>query len=383
MSGVAAASYNTARVLRRLRQQPGLSRVEIADQLGLNRSTVTNIVNDLLARTLVQAVAESDASPNGGRKKTQLAINAGYGCAGGVQVHADYVRVVLVDLMGRLLYQHVLPGPVGQRNLHRRLLEACAHLARRAGQVGVRLLGIGCGLPGIVDPYRGTLLRSIPLGVQGEEPIVKRLEPVLGRPLLLGNDAHCCCWGELVGARDPATSFLFILGEWRRAPGQVGALLASIGVGVVLNRTVHHGRRYSAGEFRSVEWQAPSANQFSLRDEQIAAARTDPAQHRAMLRELARNAAMLVYMLNLDRLYLGGFFADQDVETRAIFAEEIQRRGTFPPSSACEVAFSSHGQHAVAYGAAGLILGHAFGTTAASSGAWIDAGQQARLALLF
>jgi hypothetical protein len=360
MSSSAAATSSTVRVLRLVWLNPGISRIELAEQLGLNRSTITIIIKELVDRGLVKEVAFGDASPSGGRKKVRLAIDPHYGCVGGVQVHADYVRVVLVDLVGGLLYQHVSQGAVNPRSLYRRLEKACGHLTQRAAQLGLRLLGIGCGLPGIVDPHRGTLLQSIPLGVMQEEPLAQRLQPVVELPLFFDNDAHCCCWGELLGTRSPGDNFLFILGEWRRAPHQVGALLTSIGIGVVLDRRVHYGRGYSAGEFRSIEWRSGNASQFSLTDDQIAAARTDPALYRAMVGELARNAAMIVHILDLDRLYLGGFFDPRDVETQAIFTEEIRRNWTYPTPPMCEVAFSSRRDLAVAYGAAGLILERAF-----------------------
>src|SRR5687768_12734732 len=125
MPSIVPGQYNTARVLRLLWQKPGISRVEMAAQLGLNRSTVTIIIAELLERQLVKTVAFGDASPAGGRKKVQLAVNPQFGCAGGVQVHADYLRATLVDLGGRVPHHEVSAGAVHEQNLHRRLEKAC------------------------------------------------------------------------------------------------------------------------------------------------------------------------------------------------------------------------------------------------------------------
>ena len=78
------------------------------------------------------------------------------------------------------------------------------------------------------------------------------------------------------------------------------------------------------------------------------------------MRELARNAAMIVHILDLDRLYLGGFFDPRDVETQAVFTEEIRRNWTYPTPPRCEVSFATHGEQAVAYGGAGMLLARAF-----------------------
>lgn len=368
MKTVAGASSNTSRMLRLLWLNPGISRVEMADVLGVNRSTVTNIVNDLIDRELVRSEALGDASPNGGRKKVQLAINPTYGCAGGIQVHADYVRIVLVDLGGSVLYQDMRPGAVTGKNLVRRIKQACVQLSRRADQLRLRLLGVGCGLPGIVDPHRGVLLQSIPLAVVDAIPIAEQVQPVVRRPLFVDNDAHSCCWGELACARSSAANFLFVLGEWRQAPHRPGHVMPAIGIGVAIDRRVHYGRAFSAGEFRSTDWVPGNASQFSIPDDRLAEARDDPTVYREMVRELARNTAMIVHILNLDRVYLGGGFDARDVETQAIFTEEIRRNWTYPTPPLCEVEFSSHAELAVAYGGAGLVFEQAFSDAAYPAG---------------
>jgi predicted NBD/HSP70 family sugar kinase len=377
MSAGASPSGNVARVLRLLWLHPGISRVEMAARLGLNRSTVSVIIQELLERKLVKPIAFADVAPGGGRKKVQLTINPQYGCAGGVQVHADFLRAVLVDMAGRVIHRSADPGAVTGKNLLRRLERAGRQLEQRARQLGLRLLGVGCGLPGIVDPGEGTLLQSIPLGILREEPIAPRLAPLLDHPVFVANDAHCCCWGELACSRETPDNFLFILAEWRRAPERVGALMTSIGVGVTLGRQVHYGRGFSAGEFRSIDWRPGNASQFSLTDDEIAAAAHDRGLYLRMVRELARNAALVVHVLDLDRVYLGGFFDARDVETQGAFTEEIRRNWTYPTPPMCEVAFSTNGDHAVASGAAGLILERAF----ADPGA-LEGGRAPGLALL-
>ena len=257
MTVTGSASHNTARVLNLLWRKPGISRVEMADELGLNRSTVTLVVNEMIDRRLVKEVALADASRAGGRKKVQLAIDARYGCAGGVQVHADYVRLVLVDLGGRVLHHEVSAGAVTARTLVKRLQKACEALVQRARQLGIRLLGIGCGVPGIVDPQRGVLLQSIPLGVEDEVRLVERLQPALARPVYLDNDAHSCCWGELTAGAAASDSFLFILGEWRRAPQRVGALLTAIAATRPASSAAAPGSRATPASSRSATTRSP------------------------------------------------------------------------------------------------------------------------------
>jgi len=373
MNSSLAAHYNIARVLRLVWRNPGISRIELAERLGLNPSTVSNIVGELLERGLVNTLALADTL-SAGRKKVPLAINAGHGSVGGVQVHSDFMRLVLVDLAGRELHRELVQGPADEGTLYARLRQACERLQERAAVLGTRVLGLGCGLPGIVDPVQGTILQSIPLGITQPQPVSERMRPFFDLPLFLDNDANTCCWGELVASRAPPPNFMFILGEWRRSPARPSALITGIGVGLVLNGLVHHGRGFSAGEFRSVEWQPGNASQFSFEDARVDAARADRGLFLDVVRELARNTALTVHMLNLDQVYLGGFFDSEDAEVSEIFVSEIRRNWAYPTPPSCDVAFSSYGSFAVAFGAAGLFLERAFGDPGALAYLGLESG---------
>ncbi|MFW5802171.1 MAG: MarR family transcriptional regulator, partial [Spirochaeta sp.] len=63
---------NDARVLRSLWIQKSMSRIELSRYLGLDKSTISKIVGNLLESGIIELVYEGDSSPNGGRKPTFL-----------------------------------------------------------------------------------------------------------------------------------------------------------------------------------------------------------------------------------------------------------------------------------------------------------------------
>ena len=118
-------------VLRLIWQEHRISRAEIARRCGLSRSTVTEIVDELLPTGLVSEVGVGPS--RGGRPPIVLEFDYGAGCMLGVDMGAAHVAVALTDLRGRVLAWHHRPHPVrtdpeGTRAL---IAELCASLPCR------------------------------------------------------------------------------------------------------------------------------------------------------------------------------------------------------------------------------------------------------------
>lgn len=368
MNAITAGHYNVTSVLRLLWLNPGISRVEIADRLGLNRSTITHIINELLEHELVVTLAIGDSTPMGGRKKVQLGINPNYGCVAGVELHPEFIRLLLVNLHGEVIYEHTMKNEVTRRSLYSRLRQAYKHIKSKAQRMKLRLLGVGCGIPGIVDPIQGIIHQSIPMHITTPEPFCQMVSEFIEEPVFIDNDANCCCWGEIASDRNiDDSNFLYILGVWRAGDGSPAQTVAGIGMGIVLNNGVHYGKDFSAGEFRSIDWNQKNRGQFSLSDKQMSSAMHQRETFIKLSKELGSHAAMLGNVLNLDRICLGGFFDRDDAEVQEIFAKEIRRNWPYPNEPRCKVDFATYGENAVSYGGAGIILEHMFGASAISA----------------
>ena len=365
MNATTAGHINTLNVLRRLWLNPGISRIEIADNLGLNRSTITHIINELMDNEVVKVLSIGNSAPLGGRKKIQLCINSDYGCVAGLELHAEFVRFVIVNLTGEIVADHTIHIPVNVDNLYDALYQVYGEISVRVKRAKWNLLGIGCGIAGIVDPFSGEVQQSIPLQITKTEPVRAKVEQFMDVPFFIDNDTNCCCWGEIIRKNEPDVSnFMFVLGEWRERSINPSRAIAGIGIGLGINNIVHYGRDFAAGEFRSILWKPNNKSQFSLTNKQIASAKNNRPLFLEMTTELAKNAAMIVNALNLDRLYLGGIFDSSDVDTVKIFSKEIQHNWIYPNKPRCQVVLSSFGERAVAYGAAGMILERIFATSA-------------------
>lgn len=177
-------------LLRLIWREHRISRAEIARRTGLSRSTVTEIVDELLPTGLV---AEVGIGPSrGGRPPIVLEFHYEAGCILGVDMGAAHVAVVLTDLRGNVqAWQHrahpVRTDPDGTRALIAELCAAC--LAERPGSRRL-LVGVGVAVPCPVDPEHPDRFSEVVLpdwhGRGGLRPLASRFRV----PLFVDNDAN-------------------------------------------------------------------------------------------------------------------------------------------------------------------------------------------------
>jgi predicted NBD/HSP70 family sugar kinase len=349
---------NTARVLQLLWYSGGISRADMARELGLGKSTITNIVSALEKRDLVRLVESGQSGPNGGRRPDLLAINRRYGCILGLEIQTEFFKAVATDLQGEVVFSHSQTMSFGGKGIEAIFAEVYRTLKPRLLKVGLPLIGVGLGIAGVVDSGSGVILQSNPMGILERTRFYDEIAGLLDVPVMIENDANCCCWGELVFRKtDRHDSFAFVLGEFRkgRTSGQDYWGVA-VGLGLVLDGKVRHGEGFSAGEFKSVLWKEGNSSQFSLSDMEARRVKEDPAVRSKIIRELCEHVAFLVNTLNLSCVVFGGEMATYEDEIVATLREEIARNWSYEDEVSCDIEFAALGEMAVAYGAAGMFL---------------------------
>ena len=215
----------------------GISRTDLADQMGLTRAAVTLIVNDLLENGVILE-AESRAIPNG-RPPVVLEINPKRGLVAAVDMGATHVNIALADFSAKIVEETSLPfdikqGPQVCLAEVRRILQ---ELLDRYGISISEIMAVGVGVPGPVIKDAGMVMSPPIMPGWDRYPIRKNLEEAWGCPVSLNNDAE-------LGA----------LGEWAYGAGRGEKNLAfikvgsGIGAGLIINQQIYGGTTGSAGE---------------------------------------------------------------------------------------------------------------------------------------
>ena len=130
-----------------------ISRVEIAQQLGLTTATITGMVNPLIGSGLLrETTAPAEETKGAGRPRMMLEFvsEAHYIC--GVDAGPYQTNYILTDLRGNTVAFRHKDEPLGeyQSTLERFSREIPAFVAG-AGIPKEKLLGVGISLPGMID----------------------------------------------------------------------------------------------------------------------------------------------------------------------------------------------------------------------------------------
>ncbi|MCG8570236.1 MAG: ROK family transcriptional regulator [Spirochaetes bacterium] len=351
---------NIARILRAIWLNREISRIKLAEILHLDKSTVSNIVSLLLKNKLIEQTSEGQAGPLGGRKPVPLTINQNFGVLLGIELQPDSYHAVVTTINGKILFSQSKQISLSGDNLVEYFIDIVTDIKRQLEENRQKIIGIGVGLSGIIHSAEGCIYQSIPLNITEKYDFISKVKDVVDIPIYMENDANCCCWGELAfGQHEELKNFIYVLGEFREGMSDKTSYLFgdfAVGVGIVINGKVYYGSDFSAGEFRSIFWKNQNKSQFSLTDNEIREAGHDYHLFEQVMRELAKNLALLVNTFNFSHLYLGGFIKDHDQEIISILNDEIQHNWPYYDSVKCRISFSALGYQVVAYGAAGMIV---------------------------
>jgi predicted NBD/HSP70 family sugar kinase len=181
-------------VLQLIWEEHRMSRADIARLADLSRSTVSEIVTEILRTGLISEVGEGPS--RGGRRPILLEFRDDACVILGIEMGASHVEVVLTDLRGRVLRsaaeEHpVRDDPTGTRDLIGRLCETCLEGSERP------LVGIGVGVPCPVDRDNSGRLSDVVLPAWEGQLGLEGLAQGYGVPLLIDNDANLGALAEL------------------------------------------------------------------------------------------------------------------------------------------------------------------------------------------
>jgi predicted NBD/HSP70 family sugar kinase len=225
-------------ILKELLDSTRLTRGSLAAALRLSPSSIVKYTKVLIEKGLVRETDRERST--GGRRSTLLELNPDAGLSIVVVLEATSLRGALVDTAGRTIGEEMAPSHQGieREELLEILYGLLDRLLAHARVFPPRILGIGIGLGGFIDPVQGVSHEYLYARDWYDVPVRQLVEARYSLPCYLVNDANACALGEKHrGAGVGIENFLCVMiGE-------------GVGMGIVANGELYTGKCSYAGEF--------------------------------------------------------------------------------------------------------------------------------------
>ncbi len=230
--------FNLTVILDAIRRSTGgLSRVELAQIVGLSPQTISNISRRLLDQHLIVEAGKEGNGP--GKPRTILRLNPGGQYAIGVHLDPAVTTFVVLDLVGEVV-QHARTTTPGGGNPAAVIATIASTIETLIADSGVdrsRIAGIGVAAPGPINLDQGTVVDPPLLPGWDRVELRDALRDATGYPVLVDKDVTSAAVAETwAGGPSGAGSFIFMY------------MGTGIGCGLVLNDEVVRGTSGNAGE---------------------------------------------------------------------------------------------------------------------------------------
>ena len=377
---------NLSVIMNHLRKKAPVSRAGLAQATGLNKTTVSSLVDELLQRQFVREIGFVTGSK--GHPAIMLDLNPAAGFIVGCEIGVDFILVVCTNFAPEIIWrheEHTDPG-MGQHAILDRARALLNEAIGRGYQEYGTLLGIGFGVAALIDQATGTMLYAPNLGWRESFPIRAMLQEAFPQaPVIVDNEANIAALGEhYFGVAQDHDEVLYIsagvgLGGGIVHDGQVFSGVAGVGAEFGHMTMDPNGELCSCGNFGCWETQVSQRALFRHIQKSfeqgetgilfeltkggvepltvpmiVDAARAGDALVLKVLEKIGRDLgigiASLVNALNPELVVCGGILSLACEFLMPAVTRELEQRALRWNREATEVVLAKHGFDAAAMG---------------------------------
>lgn len=225
---------NKSLVLETIMKYAPISRASIANQTGLNKGTVSSLVHELIRDQLIFESGLGKSS--GGRRPVMLLFNKDAGYSIGINLGVNYLLGILTNLDGEICERVFIEYKNREfKTILKKLYDVIDHLIASVPRSPYGIIGIGIGVPGVVNHF-GEILLAPNLSWENIH-LRSMIEKRYDLPVYIENEANAGAYGEKkfgVGIHDENIIYV--------SAGM------GIGVGIILHGRLYKGTWGYSGE---------------------------------------------------------------------------------------------------------------------------------------
>lgn len=224
-------AHNSRLVMGTIYDRGPISRAAVARLTGLTRTTVSDVVSDLMRHGLAREIGRGPST--GGKAPILLEVTDDARHLVGLDLGEKVFRGAIVDLRGEIV--SAIDVVVEDRDGEEALERVFGLVDRLLARTDRPILGIGIGTAGLIDTTVGTVLEAVNLDWHGV-PLGALLRARTGLPVYVANDSQATALAEHVfGGQRTSNLVVVKVGE-------------GIGAGLVLDGRLFQGDGFGAGE---------------------------------------------------------------------------------------------------------------------------------------
>ncbi|WP_217556781.1 ROK family protein [Paenibacillus sp. GbtcB18] len=227
---------NRLTVFEIIKHQQPISRASIAKQTGMSPTTVSRIVAELAEEGYL--LESEQVSAGLGRKSTLLEMVDAAVLSVGVELDRHQVNIGIVDLQGNAVAMSQYPRSVEESPevTLERVGTEIDQLTKSNEIDCERIIGVGVGLPGIIDNDTGEVMFSVQLGWRNVR-LAERLKEITGYDVAVDNELKAKALAEHMKGAAIGSQRTVLLGFGN-----------GVGSAFIMDGEIYRGRTNSAGE---------------------------------------------------------------------------------------------------------------------------------------
>ena len=230
-------AMNKRNVIHIIREKGPINKAEIARLVGLSIPTVMRLTDELIEKNLIRETGKGEST--GGKPPLMLEFTPDSRYIIGVDIGTTHIKTIVMNMVAEIICKIETPTMVSDppAQVIDRIVETISQAIDKVNLPLSRYLGIGLGMPGLLDTSCGRVLFSPDFKWENIDltgPVKNRF----GLPVYMSNVTRAMAVGEKwFGMAKDVENFMCV------------NLGYGIGSAIVINNRIYSGSSDSSGEF--------------------------------------------------------------------------------------------------------------------------------------
>ncbi len=338
-------------------QRKSISRADIARELNLYRSTVTNITSYLMQSGVILEGKRLNSTQQGGRKAVELTINPDFGCVLGFDIQPSHCRMVILSADGTELWRD--KASFGVLPITEIITKAIGISMEAHKKINKPIIAMSFSIPGIVDDSYGKILDSFPFGIKDMD-IREFVNKTYGYPVYIENDANNAAWLDILKNKAWGNAVSLVSDFHEESKTDPDIIGIGAGIGLIFSGKVYRGSHNAAGEFKSLTWKEGMNNQSGLDVDILKRTEDDKDCLAAWIEDTFVSLIPILSVVDTEKIILHGKpFADKEW-VMGVLRERVPSFLGLMEEYKYEIVFDSQDEFVSASGAAMMCLHNLF-----------------------